>query len=291
MRIFIITGISGAGKSLVANYLEDLGFFCVDNLPPSLIPKFAEVCFQSNGKMDKVALVIDIRGGELFNDLFPALETLKEDGFSYEILFMEASDNVLIKRFKESRRTHPLAPEGRLIKGIIEERQMLKKVKEKADHIIDTSNLTPRQLKEEIVRIIGDEKTYKGIIINIMSFGFKYGIPIDCDLVFDVRFIPNPYYINSMKKLTGRSEVVKNYVLKFEETTRFLDKLTDMLEFLIPNYVKEGKASLVIGIGCTGGRHRSVAIADELYQRLLEKQHSVIIEHRDIDKDNRGAGR
>jgi len=291
MRIFIITGISGAGKSLVANYLEDLGFFCVDNLPPSLIPKFAEVCFQSRGKMDKVALVIDIRGGELFNDLFPALETLKEDGFSYEILFMEASDNVLIKRFKESRRTHPLAPEGRLINGIVEEREMLKKVKEKANHIIDTSNLTPRQLKEEIVRIIDGKKTYKGIIINIMSFGFKYGIPIDCDLVFDVRFIPNPYYINSMKKLTGRSEVVKNYVLKFEETIRFLDKLTDMLEFLIPNYVKEGKASLVIGIGCTGGRHRSVAIADELYQRLLEKQHSVIVEHRDIEKDNRGAGR
>jgi len=291
MRFIVITGISGAGKSLVANYLEDLGFFCVDNLPPSLIPKFAEVCFQSRGKMDKVALVIDIRGGELFNDLFPALETLREGGFNYEILFMEASDNVLIKRYKESRRTHPLAPEGRLIKGINEEREMLKKVKEKADHIIDTSNLTPRQLREEIVRIIDEEKTYKGIIINIMSFGFKYGIPIDCDLVFDVRFIPNPYYINSMKKLTGRSEIVKNYVLKFEETNRFLDKLTDMLDFLIPNYVKEGKASLVIGIGCTGGRHRSVVIADELYQRLIEKQHSVIIDHRDIEKDNRGAGR
>jgi len=291
MRFIVITGISGAGKSLVANYLEDLGFFCVDNLPPSLIPKFAEVCFQSRGKMDKVALVIDIRGGELFNDLFPALETLREGGFNYEILFMEASDNVLIKRYKESRRTHPLAPEGRLIKGINEEREMLKKVKEKADHIIDTSNLTPRQLREEIVRIIDEEKTYIGIIINIMSFGFKYGIPIDCDLVFDVRFIPNPYYINSMKKLTGRSEIVKNYVLKFEETNRFLDKLTDMLDFLIPNYVKEGKASLVIGIGCTGGRHRSVVIADELYQRLIEKQHSVIIDHRDIEKDNRGAGR
>jgi len=291
MRFIIITGISGAGKSLVANYLEDLGFFCVDNLPPSLIPKFAEVCFQSRGKMDKVALVIDIRGGELFNDLFPALETLKADGFNYEILFLEASDKVLIKRYKESRRTHPLAPEGRLIKGINEERDMLKKVKEKANHIIDTSNLTPRQLKEEIARIIDEGKTYKGIIINVMSFGFKYGIPIDCDLVFDVRFIPNPYYINSMRKLTGRSEVVKNYVLKFEETTRFLDKLTDMLDFLIPNYVKEGKASLVIGIGCTGGRHRSVVIADSLYQILTEKQHSVIIEHRDIDKDNRGAGR
>ena len=291
MRFIVITGISGAGKSLVAKYLEDLGFFCVDNLPPSLIPKFAEVCYQSQGKMDKVALVIDIRGGELFNDLFPALETLREGGFNYEILFMEASDNVLIKRYKESRRTHPLAPEGRLIRGINEERGMLKKVKEKANHIIDTSNLTPRQLREEIVQIIDDGKTYKGIIINIMSFGFKYGIPLDCDLVFDVRFIPNPYYIKSMKKLTGRSETVKNYVLKFDETTSFLDKLTDMLDFLIPNYVKEGKASLVIGIGCTGGRHRSVAIADELSQILIEKEHSVIVEHRDIEKDSRGAAR
>ncbi len=291
VRFIVITGISGAGKSLVAKYLEDMGFFCVDNMPPSLIPKFAEVCFQSRGKMDKVALVIDIRGGELFNDLFPALETLKEDGFNYEILFLEASDKVLIKRYKESRRAHPLAPEGRLLKGINEERKMLQKVKEKANHIIDTSNLTPRQLREEIARIIEDGKTYKGIIINIISFGFKYGIPIDCDLVFDVRFIPNPYYINSMKKLTGRSETVKNYVLKFEETSKFLDKLTDMLEFLIPNYVKEGKASLVIGIGCTGGRHRSVAIADALGQILTEKKHSVVVEHRDIDKDSRGACR
>lgn len=290
MRFIVITGISGAGKSLVANYLEDLGFFCVDNLPPSLIPKFAEVCFKSGGKMDKVALVIDIRGGELLNDLFPALETLKEGGFSYEILFMEASDKVLIKRYKESRRTHPLAPEGRLLKGINEERDVLSKIKEKANHIIDTSNLTPRQLREEIVNIIDDENSYKGIIISIISFGFKYGIPMDCDLVFDVRFIPNPYYISSMKKLTGKNETVRNYVLKFEETVDFLDKLTDMLDFLIPNYIKEGKAQLVIGIGCTGGRHRSVAIADSLYRTFIEKQYSVIIEHRDIEKDGRGAG-
>jgi len=289
MRFLIITGISGAGKSLAANYLEDLGFFCVDNLPPALIPKFAEICKQSGGKMDKIAIVVDVRGGELLKDLFPSLEALKETGISYEILFLEASDSVLIKRYKESRRMHPLAPEGRLIKGINEERSMLKAIKEKADCIIDTSSITPKQLKEEIVNIIDKGENYKGIIVNVISFGFKYGIPIDCDLVFDVRFIPNPYYIDSMRRLTGRSEVVRNYVSKFNETNEFLAKLTDMLEFLIPYYIKEGKAQLVIGIGCTGGRHRSVVIADSLYEILREAQHRVIVDHRDIDKDGRGA--
>jgi len=289
MRFLIITGISGAGKSLAANYLEDLGFFCVDNLPPALIPKFAEICKQSGGKMDKIAIVVDVRGGELLKDLFPSLEALKETGISYEILFLEASDSVLIKRYKESRRMHPLAPEGRLIKGINEERSMLKAIKEKADCIIDTSSITPKQLKEEIVNIIDKGENYKGIIVNVISFGFKYGIPIDCDLVFDVRFIPNPYYIDSMRRLTGRSEVVRNYVSKFNETNEFLAKLTDMLEFLIPYYIKEGKAQLVIGIGCTGGRHRSVVIADSLYEILREAQHRVIVDHRDINKDGRGA--
>ncbi|HHW49413.1 MAG TPA: RNase adapter RapZ [Clostridiaceae bacterium] len=289
MRFLIITGISGAGKSLAANYLEDLGFFCVDNLPPALIPKFAEICKQSGGKMDKIAIVIDVRGGELLKDLFPSLEALKEEGISYEILFLEASDKVLIKRYKESRRMHPLAPEGRLLKGINEERSMLKALRERADSIIDTSNLTPKQLKEEIISRVDKGENYKGIIINIISFGFKYGLPMDCDLVFDVRFIPNPYYINSMKRLTGKNEVVRNYVSKFNETNEFLAKLTDMLEFLIPYYIKEGKAQLVIGIGCTGGRHRSVVIADLLYGILSEAQHRVIVDHRDIEKDGRGA--
>jgi len=291
MRFIVITGISGAGKTLVANYLEDAGFFCVDNLPPSLIPKFAEICLQSEGKMDKIALVIDIRGGELLNELFPALDALKEAGLSYEIIFMEASDSMLIKRYKESRRSHPLAPEGRLIKGIYEERSVLQKIKNNANYIVDTSNLTPRQLKEEIINVIGEGKTFKGLIISIISFGFKYGIPIDCDMVFDVRFIPNPYYVESMKKLTGRSEAVKGYVLRFAETNGFLVKLAEMLEFLIPCYIKEGKAQLVIGIGCTGGRHRSVVIGDSLYRMLADKQHRVVVEHRDIDKDGRGAGK
>ena len=289
MRFIVITGISGAGKSLVAKYLEDAGFFCIDNLPPLLIPKIAEICCQGYGKIDKIAFVIDIREGELLNDLFPGLDALKEAGHTYEILFLDASDRVVIKRYKESRRAHPLAPEGRLLRGITEERRVLQKIKEKADYIIDTSNLIPRQLKEEISSIIDEAKTFKGLIISIISFGFKYGIPIECDLVFDVRFIPNPYYIDSMKKLTGKNETVKHYVIKMNETDEFLKKLDDMLDFLIPNYLKEGKSQLVIGIGCTGGRHRSVVIADALLGMMQEKRHRVIIEHRDIDKDRRGV--
>jgi RNase adapter protein RapZ len=289
MRFVVITGVSGAGKSQVIKYLEDLGFFCVDNLPPALIPKFAEICYQSGGKMDKIALIIDIRGGELLNDLFPGLNALKEAGFSYEILFLEASDDVLIKRFKETRRAHPLAPEGRIIKGIKEERRILQTIKDRANHIIDTSNLSTRQLKEEIANLFVQGKAFEGMIINIISFGFKYGIPIDCDLVFDVRFIPNPYYIQSMRKLTGKHETVKEFVLNSVETIEFLKKIGDMLEFLIPNYIKEGKSQLVIGIGCTGGKHRSVAIGDEIFKTLKDKQHRVVIDHRDIDKDNKAT--
>lgn len=289
MRLLIITGISGAGKSLVVKYLEDIGFFCVDNLPPLLIRKFVEICIQSRGKINKIALVIDIRGGELFNDLVPELNDLKEAGISYEILFLEASDNVLVKRFKESRRIHPLATGGRLIEGIKKERETLSEIRKNATHVIDTSNLTPRQLKEEITGIFLEGKRFDGMIINIISFGFKYGIPIDCDLVFDVRFIPNPFYIDSMKKQTGKNEAVREYVLGFKETSEFLVKLKDMVEFLIPNYIKEGKSQLVIGIGCTGGRHRSVAISDELFSYLSEREHRVVIDHRDIDKDGRGA--
>ncbi len=291
MRFVIVTGMSGAGKSLVTKYLEDIGFFCVDNLPPALIPKFAEISAQSEGKMEKIALVIDIRGGELLHDLFPALAEVKESGFSYEILFLEADDDVLVKRYKESRRQHPLAPEGRLIKGIREERKALQTIKSNANYIIDTSTLVTRQLKQEINGIFLEGKTFKGIIINVVSFGFKYGIPTDCDLVFDVRFIPNPYYIAPMKKQTGKDQMVKEFVLNASETKEFIAKLDDMLDFLIPNYIKEGKSQLDIGIGCTGGRHRSVAIADEIYRRLEEKLHRVVIEHRDIEKDGKGVGK
>jgi len=287
VEFLIITGMSGAGKSLCVKYFEDIGYFCVDNLPPSLIPKFAEICLQGQNKMDKIALIMDIRGGTLFLELFPALESLASYGISYKILFLEASDNVLVKRFKETRRMHPLSPEGRILDGIKEERRILQAVKEKAHYIIDTSNLTPRQLKQEILNLFVEGKPFSGLIINVISFGFKYGVPIDCDLVFDVRFIPNPYYIDTLRDLTGNDEKVSDYVMSFHESTVFLSKLVDMLDFLIPNYVKEGKNQLVIGIGCTGGKHRSVTIANRLYDILRTKNSSIVLEHRDIDKDNR----
>jgi len=287
VEFLIITGMSGAGKSLCVKYFEDIGYFCVDNLPPSLVPKFAEICLQGQNKMDRIALIMDIRGGSMFLDLFPALESLAAYGISYKILFLEAQDNVLVKRFKETRRMHPLSPEGRILDGIREERRILQPVKEKAHYIIGTSNLTPRQLKQEIHNLFVEGTPFSGLIISIISFGFKYGVPIDCDLVFDVRFIPNPYYIDSLKNLTGNDEEVSEYVMSFHESRVFLTKIVDLLDFLIPNYVKEGKNQLVIGIGCTGGKHRSVTIANQLFDILKAKNSSVVLEHRDIDKDNR----
>jgi len=285
MEILIITGMSGAGKSLCVKYFEDIGYFCVDNLPPSLIPKFAEVILQGKSPIEKIALIIDIRGGAMFLDLMPALFTLDEMGISYKILFLDASDTVLVKRFKESRRMHPLSQDGRLIEGIEKEREILGPMKEKADFIIDTSSLTPRQLREAIVDHFVEGKSFKGIIINIVSFGFKYGIPIDSDLVFDVRFVPNPYYIPELKHMTGLDTEVAEYVMGFPESRTFVNKITDMINYLLPYYVKEGKSQLVIGIGCTGGRHRSVTIAEKLHDRLKKKGISAVIEHRDITKD------
>lgn len=287
MKIVIVTGMSGAGKSLVANFLEDLGFFCVDNLPPSLLPKFVEMCYQSRGKTENIALVMDIRGGEFLEELLPGLDTMREGGFSYQVLFLEASDKALIKRYKESRRSHPLAKEGRLLTAIAAERRMLESIKKHANHIIDTSDMSAANLKSEISRLVaGGEAIFKGIVVNIISFGFKYGVPIDCDLVFDVRFLPNPFYIDNLKRHTGLHESVKDYVLGMEEATEFMNKLTDMLVFLIPCYIREGKSSLVIGIGCTGGRHRSVAIAGKLEAEMEKSGYSVVVEHRDIYKDN-----
>ncbi|NLU53100.1 MAG: RNase adapter RapZ [Clostridiaceae bacterium] len=288
MEFLIITGMSGAGKSLCVKYFEDIGYFCVDNLPPSLIPKFAEVTVQGNSKIEKIALIIDIRGGAMFLDLMPALENLSEMGIKYKILFLDASDAVLIKRFKETRRMHPLSQDSRVIDGIAEERRILQPIKEKADYVIDTSNLMPRQLKEEIIDLFLEGKSFKGLIVTIESFGFKYGIPFDCDLVFDVRFIPNPYYISDLKPKTGKDSDVADYVMSFPESKAFLNKLTDMISFLLPYYVKEGKRQLVIGIGCTGGRHRSVTIANKLFSRLKQNDFSVVVEHRDIDRDPKG---
>ena len=286
MRFIIVTGLSGAGKSEATNALEDMGYFCVDNLPPKLIKKFAEVCKQSKGSIDKVALVMDIRGGIFFDDLFESLSELSKEQFQYEILFLDTSDEVLVKRFKEKRRSHPLAPGGRVITGIELERQKLRDVKDKADVIIDTSKYAIKDLREEMARKFGDkEMPEKQMAITILSFGFKYGIPVDSDMVFDVRFIPNPFYIPELKPFSGNDEPVKNYVMEQTETQTFLQKANDMFEFLIPNYQKEGKRQLIISIGCTGGRHRSVAIANSIYETLRANNHDVYIEHRDIKED------
>ena len=283
MRFIIVTGLSGAGKSEATNALEDMGYFCVDNLPPKLIKKFAEVCKQSQGSIDKVALVMDIRGGIFFDDLFESLSELSKEQFQYEILFLDTSDEVLVKRFKEKRRSHPLAPGGRVITGIELERQKLREVKDKADVIIDTSKYAIKDLREEMARKFGDkEMPEKQMAITILSFGFKYGIPVDSDLVFDVRFIPNPFYIPELKPFSGNDEPVKNYVMEQTETQTFLQKANDMFEFLIPNYQKR---QLIISIGCTGGRHRSVAIANSIYETLRANNHDVYIEHRDIKED------
>ncbi|QAT41247.1 RNase adapter RapZ [Clostridium sp. JN-9] len=286
MRFVIVTGLSGAGKTQAIRSLEDLGYFCVDNLPPTLIPKFAEACFQTDGRIDKIALVIDIRGGEFFNDLFETLKYLEKENYKYEILFLDAADEVLIKRFKESRRKHPLAPDGRVLRGIQLERNKLREIKDRADNIIDTSKLSPRELREEISKVYAEEGQIENqLIITVVSFGFKYGIPVDSDLVFDVRFITNPFYIPELKNYSGNDKPVRDYVMNFKETNVFIDKLEDMLEFLIPNYLNEGKRQLIVSIGCTGGRHRSVTIANVIYEKLKDKNYKVNIEHRDINED------
>ena len=276
--------MSGAGKSLAAQQLEDLGFFCVDNLPPSLIPKFVEICLHNSGNIKNIALVTDIRGGVLFNELIPSLEELNKMGISYKVIFLEASDSILVKRFKESRRTHPLTQRGRILSGITEERDVLRPIKSIATHMVDTSNFSSRQLKDEIIRLVCEEVDFTGIVINIISFGFKHGIPLDCDLVFDVRFVPNPFYIPEFKKLTGKNRKVSEYVFGFDETGAFMDKLGSMLDFLIPFYKREGKSQLVIALGCTGGKHRSVAMTLELSKRLTDSGHRVFTEHRDINQ-------
>jgi len=286
MQIYVITGMSGAGKSMVVKQFEDMGFFCVDNLPPSLITKIIEICLQSGGRMDKLALVMDIRGGVLLNELIPALKEIEQMGITYKMLYMEASNQTLVKRYKENRRSHPLAPEGRLLAGIEEERESLVKIKNAATWVIDTSSFRTAQLREEITRIVEHEAEFPGIVINVLTFGFKYGLPMDSDLVFDVRFMPNPFYVPELKELTGLSAKVSDYVFNFTEAATFMEKLMDMLLFLIPYYKLEGKSQLEIGVGCTGGKHRSVAIGAELKRRLETHGNRVMIEHRDIDRDS-----
>ena len=283
MRFVIVTGMSGAGKSTAMKMLEDFGYFCVDNLPIALIKKFADLSFDSKGKIDKVALGVDIRSGNV-NDLERVLDEIPQK----EIFFIDAGDETLIKRFKETRRTHPLVSQGRVDEGIALERKELKVLKERADYIVNTDNLLTRDLRSEMEKIFVENKDYKNLFINILSFGFKYGIPVDSDLVFDVRFLPNPYYVDELRPQTGMDEGVYNYVMDNETARIFANKLEDMVEFLIPKYAQEGKTSLVIAVGCTGGKHRSVTIANAVYEHLKQQKGlGVKLYHRDIEKDNK----
>ncbi|MBQ3664814.1 MAG: RNase adapter RapZ [Lachnospiraceae bacterium] len=284
MRFVIITGMSGAGKSSALKMLEDNDFFCVDNLPIELILKFAEITFRDKGEhVRNVALGIDIRSGQALEELDSVLAQMRNNKYHYEILFLDASDDVLIKRFKETRRAHPLMHEGRVDEGIREERKKLSFIRKQSDYIIDTSTLLTKELRMEIEDIFVRDKKYKNLFVTILSFGFKYGIPADADLIFDVRFMPNPYYVNELKHKTGNDEEVKKYVMDSEVSGIFLEKLYDMIKFLLPNYVKEGKNQLLIGIGCTGGKHRSVTVANEIYEKLSKDENlGIKVAHRDI---------
>lgn len=285
-KLVIITGMSGAGKTIGVQSLEDLGFFCVDNLPPVLIPKFAELIDQSEGRIGKVALVIDLRGREFFTALSESLHYIRENyTFSTEIVFLDATDSVLVQRYKESRRRHPLAPEGLPLEGIRMERDLLEELKGLATQVIDTSDLKPAQLKKKIASRF-THLTAGGMMVNMISFGFKYGIPIDADLIFDVRFLPNPHYVDTLRPYTGQDQAVYDYVMQWSETKTFLTKLLDMLNFLIPQYEREGKSQIVVGIGCTGGQHRSVAITEYVSKALHNRETDrVKVAHRDAGKN------
>ena len=283
MRFVIVTGMSGAGKRTALKMMEDMGYFCVDNMPIPLMSKLTELFMVPNGEINKVALGLDIRSGQNLDELENILNEMDLAQIPYEILFLEARDETLIKRYKETRRNHPLAGAGRVEKGIALERQKVGFLKKRANYILDTSRLLTRELKAELSKIFVENREYKNLYITVLSFGFKYGIPNDADLVFDVRFLPNPFYIDELKHCTGNDRAVQSYVMSFGEAGIFLDKLVDMLGFLLPGYIKEGKYQLVVAIGCTGGQHRSVTLANALYQSLRDKgNYGLSISHRDI---------
>ena len=287
MRFVIVTGMSGAGKSTALKMLEDMGYFCVDNLPIPLLPGFVQMLENTDTEMKKVALGLDVRSGQDLTGLRENLEEMDRNRVGYEILFLDANDAVLVKRYKETRRQHPLSGSGRVDTGIAKEREKILFLKMKATYILDTSKMLTRELRIELEKICVDGQSFCNLYITVMSFGFKYGIPQDADLVFDVRFLPNPYYIDTLREKTGNEAEVQDYVMQNDKGRIFLDKLKDMMEFLIPNYILEGKNQLVIAIGCTGGKHRSVTLANALYQLLdQEESYGVRIEHRDIGKDS-----
>lgn len=285
MKFLIITGMSGAGKTVALKTMEDMGYFCVDNLPVFLMPQFAELSFREDSEK-KVALGIDTRSGNGFNELKDALNQIKSKGIKYEVFFLDASDEVLIKRYKETRRNHPLSPNGRIEDGINKEREAVSWLRDEADYIIDTSNLISRELKTQLEKILTNEKSdYRSMVISIMSFGFKYGIPKDADLLFDVRFLPNPFYVDSLKEKNGLDTKVCEYVKRGGLAEEFLQKISDLTDFLLPEYIKEGKSQIVIAFGCTGGKHRSVTIAESLYKNLVNTDEYIVnIIHRDISR-------
>ena len=283
MRFVVVTGMSGGGKTTAMKMLEDAGYYCVDNLPISLLTKFVELMVNPTSEITKVALGIDVRAGQDILNATDIFAELKKQGYQYEILFMDAADHVLLKRYKETRRVHPMAPAERVEVGIAKEREMLADIYKQADYVIDTTSLFTRELKEELDHIFVQNEGGHKLIVTVLSFGFKNGIPADADLVFDVRFLPNPFYIDELKHQTGNDKPVQDYVMSFDEAGHFLDKLTEMLEFLIPNYIKEGKYRLVLGIGCTGGKHRSVTLANAIYNKLKELDIcGVTLQHRDV---------
>lgn len=281
MKFVIVTGLSGSGKSETMRALEDMGFYCVDNLPPALITKFAELCYQPNSSIDKVALGIDIRGRKFFKELHESLNYLQEQNYKYEILYLECADDVLLKRYKMTRRNHPLSIDIQIPEGIKMERRIMEPLKEISNCIIDTTNMKPKDLKEEVSKIYSVGEENPNLTISVVSFGFKHGIPADCDLLFDVRFLPNPYYVEELRSKTGDEQDVRDYVMNSKVSEAFYEKLKDMIEFLIPQYIEEGKHHIVIGIGCTGGRHRSVTISNLIYGELSKKGYRVVKKHRD----------
>lgn len=284
MRLIIVTGMSGSGKTTALKMLEDVGFYCVDNIPLTLVEKFVELVAMPENEIDKMVLGLDVRADLHFEEAHEILKSLKDKGVPLEILFLDSDDNSLINRYKETRRLHPLAPYGRVEDGVKKEREILEDLRKDADYVLDTTNLLTRELKAELDRIFVKNESYNSLMVTVTSFGFKYGIPNDADLVFDVRFLPNPYYIDGLRAKTGNDKEIQDFVMGFPESGEFLDKLTDMVSFLIPNYVKEGKYRLVIAIGCTGGRHRSVTLANGLYERLKDKgEYGIKLDHRDIN--------
>lgn len=285
MKMVIVTGMSGAGKSTALNVLEDEGYYCVDNMPISLVVKFAELAAGQEEGYSDIALGIDIRSGNALGEFDEVLDELSRRHYRYKILYLDSSDEVLVKRYKETRRTHPLAKDDRVDKGIARERKKLEFLKKRADYIIDTSQLLTREFKQELEKIFIQGEHYNNLFVTVLSFGFKYGIPSDADLVFDVRFLPNPFYVDSLKPLTGNDEAVYDYVMSTDKAKTFLEKLKDMLSFLIPNYMIEGKTQLVIAIGCTGGKHRSVSLTNAIYREFENTEYGCKKEHRDIEKD------